>query len=112
MAGHGHDEGEDDIIVLHQERLLPTMLMAAVISVVTLFGLAQAGSAKFEVTLGKAAYEKVRTSMTQQEQNIPMSTPTAKYKNKQKALSSVRDRSDRIGGTQDEAPVDEHGHDH
>lgn len=61
--GHGGHGNDSDEIVLHQEKLLPTMLIAGVFAVITLFGLAQAGNTKLDLTLGKAAYEKNKAEM-------------------------------------------------
>ncbi len=66
--GHGHSE-DDDNIVLHQEKLLPTILMAIVFVVITMFGLAQAGNTKLDVNMGKSAYEQVKQSMPKIESN-------------------------------------------
>lgn len=79
-GGHGHDEVEGDIIVLHQERLLPTMIIAALFAIVALFGLSQAGATKFEAIMGKAAYDKVRADIPTIGKEIPMHNPKVKYK--------------------------------
>lgn len=68
--GHSHDQ-EEDAIVLHQEKLLPTILLAAAFVVVTLFGLATAGNTKLDISTGKVAFDKV-------EQQKPMMTPDNK----------------------------------
>lgn len=81
MAGHGHgghDEGDE--IVLHQERLLPTMLLAAAFAIIVLFGLASAGGAKLEVKTGQAAYDKVKAEMPAMSHEVPMHAPNVQYK--------------------------------
>lgn len=61
--GHGshadHEHGEEDVIVLHQEKLFPTILMAAALVILTLFGLAQAGNTKLDISTGQTAFDKV-----------------------------------------------------
>ncbi len=94
-GGHGHDEGE--AIVLHQERLLPTMILALAFALVALFGLSVAGAGKFEVVTGKAAYDKVMVDMPKVEKNVPMHSPKATYK-------------DSDGNAHTNVETDEHGH--
>jgi hypothetical protein len=60
-GNHAHGHGEPDVIVWHQEKLLPTMLMATVLVVMTLFGLSAAGHTKLDMSLGKAAFDKVES---------------------------------------------------
>ena len=86
-GGHGHDEGDE--IVLHQETLWPTMLLAAVFAIITLFGLSQAGHSKIDVVIGKPAYEKIQNNMPklekhEQHSEVPMSNPSVTYKEEHK----------------------------
>jgi hypothetical protein len=107
-GGHGHDDGDE--IVLHQERLLPTMLLAGAFAIVVLFGLSAAGGAKLDVTTGKAAYEKVRAEMPKIEKHIPMQNPNANYKTpdgKEHNQSNVNEHTEEQN-TQGE----EHNHGH
>jgi hypothetical protein len=60
---HGHAPDESEAIVWHQEKLLPTMLLATVLVVITIFGLATAGNTKLDVLTGKAAYDKVQAEI-------------------------------------------------
>ncbi|MFN8578487.1 MAG: hypothetical protein U0354_16785 [Candidatus Sericytochromatia bacterium] len=103
MGGHGgHDHDEGDEIVLHQERLLPTMLLATGFALIVLFGLASAGGTRFDATVGKAAYEKVVAEMPKVERHIPLNTPNAKYH-----TSDGKDHNTEINNTDkhDEASV-------
>lgn len=62
--GHGHAHGgEGEEIVWHQEKLLPTMLIAVLFAGLALFGLAQAGNTKFSLKMGPAAYNETRSQM-------------------------------------------------
>ncbi len=80
-GGHGQTEGDE--IVLHQETLWPTMLLAAVFSVIALFGLSQAGHIKFDVSMGKDAYEKIQIAkpkLATEAKSVPMEQPSVNYK--------------------------------
>lgn len=79
-GGHGGHGDAGDEIVLHQEKLLPTMLIAVVFAVITLFGLSQAGHTKIDIAMGEAAYQKILSQKPVLEKEIPMSTPTVNYK--------------------------------
>lgn len=83
-GGHGHDEGDE--IVLHQEPLLGTMLMASAFALVVLFGLSVAGNTKLDVVTGKTAYNKVQSAMpkldghnTSTSNQVPMSNPKVEH---------------------------------
>jgi hypothetical protein len=60
-GGHGHGHDESEPIVLHQEKLLPTMLLATCLVIVTLFGLYAAGGTKMDIRTGKAAFDKIES---------------------------------------------------
>lgn len=122
-GGHGHDEGDE--IVLHQEPLLGTMLIAGVFAVLVLFGLSIAGNTKFEVITGKTAYNKVQsekpvleTHATQthgndshSEKQIPMSAPKAQYTTPDgKEHSSETTPAEHMDQEAPPAEGDGHGH--
>lgn len=94
--GHGHGHGEEgEEIVWHQEKLLPTMLLAILFAGLALFGLSQAGNTKFSVKMGPEAYNETRSQMP-----ILQSHENSKNKNSHEKVKEE--------GTHTTAPSDEH----
>ena len=61
-GGHGH--GENEKVELIQEKLLGTMITAAVFVAVAMIGLFTAGGTSVDIKMGKSAYDKVKSEMS------------------------------------------------
>lgn len=103
--GHGHGHGgEGEEIVWHQEKLLPTMLIAVLFAGLALFGLAQAGNTKFSLKMGPDAYNETRSQMPKLESHQTSKNESGHEKVKEDSNHKSAPSDEHKATTEEKAP--------